>query len=111
MHEAQTRETSGHDWQTLHTGTRESAARALRADLAHAGYSESELARRVTEAWAGSVVTVPGTGRQFRVTRTTPAPTPTNTPGNTPGNTPANAPVATPASAVSTRTGATRPAG
>ncbi|MFI6584047.1 hypothetical protein [Embleya sp. NPDC050493] len=76
MHEAQTRETSRHDWQTLHTGTRESAARALRADLVHAGVAEADLSRRVTEAWAGSVVTVPSTGRQFRVTRVgVPAPT------------------------------------
>ncbi|WP_406279983.1 hypothetical protein [Embleya sp. NBC_00896] len=71
MHEAQTRETSRHDWRTLHTGTRESAARALREDLVHAGVSETDLARRVTEAWAGSVVTVASTGRQFRVTRIT----------------------------------------
>ncbi|MFE5333841.1 hypothetical protein ACFRCG_46370 [Embleya sp. NPDC056575] len=70
MHEAQTRETNRDDWRTLHTGTRESAARALRADLLHAGITEADLSRRVTEAWAGSVVTVASTGRQFRVTRT-----------------------------------------
>ncbi|MYS79058.1 hypothetical protein [Embleya scabrispora] len=76
MHEAQTRETGHDEWQTLHTGTRESAARALRADLARAGVAEADLARRATEAWAGSVVTVPSTGRQFRVTRVdVPAPT------------------------------------
>jgi hypothetical protein len=76
MHEAQTRETSRDEWQTLHTGTRESAARGLREDLTQAGVPEADLARRVTEAWAGSVVTVASTGRQFRVTRTSaPAPT------------------------------------
>jgi len=67
MHEAQTRDTDRHTWATLHTGTRESAARALRGDLVDAGVPEGDLARRVTEAWAGSVITVEATGRQFRV--------------------------------------------
>jgi hypothetical protein len=69
MHEAQTRETNRHDWQTLHTGTREAAARGLRQDLVRAGVPEGDLARRVTEAWAGSVVRAPGSVREFRVVR------------------------------------------
>ncbi|MYW02660.1 hypothetical protein [Streptomyces sp. SID3343] len=69
MHEAQTRETNRHDWQTLHTGTREAAARGLRQDLVRAGVPDSELGRRVTEAWAGSVVRAPGSVQEFRVVR------------------------------------------
>lgn len=74
MHEAQTRDSDRHAWATLHTGTREAAARALRGDLADAGVPEGDLARRVTEAWAGSVITAPATGRQFRVSEVDEAP-------------------------------------